>query len=144
MGRILKLSEPGGLALHAMAFLAGKEDQWRSVRRMAEALRVSERRLAPVMQVLRRERLVDSVMGPRGGYQLARESSRINLLEIYEAVAGKIGWCDCLMGRSVCAGKKCLLGDHLEKSTRQMREHLAQTKLSELKGLFLPAAYRIP
>ena len=143
MKQILRISEPAGLALHAMAFLAGKEDQWRSVRRMAEALRVSERRLAPVMQRLRRERLVDSVMGPRGGYILARESDRISLLDIYEAVEGKFGSCDCLLGKSVCAGKKCLLGDQLERSDHQFREYLSRTKLSELKDLFPKGLYHI-
>ncbi len=143
MRQMLKLSEPAGLALHAMAFLAGKEDQWRSVRRMAEALRVSERRMDKVMQLLRRERLVDSMMGPRGGYQLARKSGRISLLDIYEAVDGKFGSCDCLFGRSVCAGKKCLLGDQLERSNHQFREYLARTKLSELKDLFAEGLYRI-
>ncbi len=144
MGQILKLSEPAGTAFHAMAFLAGKEDQWRSVRRMSKALHAPEDRLAKVMQLLHREHLVDSVMGPRGGYQLARASGRISLLDIYEAVEGKLGSCDCLMGHSVCAGRRCLLGGFLEQSTQRFREYLARTKLSEFKGLFPGGLYRIP
>ena len=143
MKQILRISEPVGLALHAMAFLAGKEGQWRSVRRMAEALRVSERRLALVMHLLRKERLVDSVMGQRGGYLLAWESGRISLLNIYEAVEGKFASCDCLLENSICAEKKCILGDYLERSSHQFREYLARTKLSELKDLFPEALYRI-
>ena len=143
MRQSLRMSEQVGMALHAMAFLAGKEDQWRSVRRMAEALRVSELHLAKVMKLLRKERLVDSVMGPRGGYGLARESARISLLDIYEAVEGKFASCDCLLENSVCAGKKCILGDYLERSSHQFREYLARTKLSELKDLFPQGLYHI-
>jgi len=133
MKQFLRLSEPVGLALHAMALLAGKEDQWRSVRRLAEALQVSEHHLAKVMWRLKNTGLVESVMGPRGGYLLAKAAKQISLLDIYRATEGGFQAHDCLLKKRVCAGKKCILGDYMEVANNQFRDYLDRTKLSDLK-----------
>ena len=39
---------------------------------------------------LRKHRLVDGVRGPGGGYRLARESNRISIAEIIEAVDERV------------------------------------------------------
>ncbi len=133
MKQLLRVSEAAGLALHAMALLAGKEDQWRSTRRLAEALQVSERNLARVMWQLKKSGLLESVMGPRGGYQLAKPGARISLLDIYEATEGRFPAHACMLKKRACAGKNCILGDYLEMANHQFRQYLAGTKLADFK-----------
>jgi len=136
MKQVLSITEAGVMGLHAMAILAFKEDQWRSTRKMAAALKVSEHHLSKVLQGLRRQGLIESVRGPRGGYTLAKGSDRISLLDIYEATEGQFPGHGCLLGKRVCAGKKCLLGDYPGIVNDQFRDYLAKTKLSEMKDLY--------
>ena len=44
-----------------------------------------------VMGQLAKARVLRSVRGPRGGFTLARPANQITLLEIFEAVQGKLG-----------------------------------------------------
>ena len=136
MKQVLSITEGGVMGLHAVAILASKEGQWRSTRKMAAALKVSEHHLAKVLQGLQRRGLIESVRGPRGGYMLAKDSNRISLLDIYQATEGEFSGHECLLRKRVCAGKKCILGDYLEIVNDQFRDYLAKTKLSEMKDLF--------
>lgn len=45
---------------------------------------------AKVMSQLARSRILNSVRGPQGGFQLARDASEITLLEVIEAIDGSI------------------------------------------------------
>ncbi len=139
MKQFLGLSEAGTLALHAMVLLSGRKNQWRSAGKLAQALKAPPSHLAKVMQLLKTNGLVDSVMGPRGGYTLARDSERISLLDIYEAVEGKFLSHECMMPKRTCSGKNCIFGDYLEINIRQFRDYLSRTKLSDLRELYAPA-----
>ena len=55
-----------------------------------------------LMQKLNRARLVDSSMGPKGGFMLGREPSKISLLEVIEAIQGPISLNRCLLGIDAC------------------------------------------
>lgn len=132
MNQVLRISGAGTMALHALAVLAAKEDQWRSTRKLALRLGVSPHSLAVVLQLLQRQGIIRSVRGPRGGYMLAKDSHRISLLDIYQAVEGKFSPEECLLEKRVCPGKKCILGELLEITSRQFRDYLAKTKLSEV------------
>lgn len=136
MKQILSITEAGVIGLHAMALLAFKEGQWRSVRKMAEVLKVSPHHLSKVLQGLRRRGLIKSVRGPQGGYYLAKPSNRISLLDIYQATEGNLSAHECLLGKYVCAGTKCIFGDYFGGINDQFRAYLAKTKLSAMKDLF--------
>jgi Rrf2 family protein len=66
------------------------------VRELGDQLGQSEKYLEQLMLPLRRSRLVNSVRGPHGGYQLARTPDSITLAEVMELMQGPISFCDCL------------------------------------------------
>jgi len=160
MSTVFRLSEAGSLALHATAFLAANPDDilsavvqadpnlvamasTREDKRMrlsageiASALNVSEAHLAKVMQRLARAGLVRSVRGPNGGYTLARPSDEIALLDVYEAVEGPLSTDDCLLEEPICSGRTCIFGGLVKKLNTEVREHLAATKLANLRDLY--------
>jgi Rrf2 family protein len=59
-----------------------------------------------LMQKLHSNKLVESCMGPKGGFQLRREPSKISLLEIIEVIQGPIRLNRCLLGKNVCVKQK--------------------------------------
>jgi len=56
---------------------------------IADRLGLARRGMEPLLQALSRERLLDSVRGPRGGYRLGRPAREITLAEIVTAATGQ-------------------------------------------------------
>ncbi|WP_456432794.1 RrF2 family transcriptional regulator [Thermosulfuriphilus sp.] len=136
MNSIFKISEAASLALHAMAYLAAREGQAFRVKEIASCLGVSESHLAKVLQRLGRRALVRSTRGPKGGFTLGRPSEEISLLEIYEAIEGPLEPSDCLFETPICDGLECIWGGLIKEITQVARDHLARTRLSEVKKVF--------
>lgn len=132
MNRIVKISDSAIIAIHALAVLAAKPEQWRSTGKLARSLGCSAHTLSMVMQTLQKRGLVKAVRGPRGGYMLAKNSERISLLEIYRAIDGESPSEDCWLKKRICPGKNCLLGDFPETMSDRFRDYLAKTKLSQI------------
>jgi len=130
MGSIICTSEAATLALHAAGILAGHKGSV-SAHTMAEALGASEATLSKVMQRMVKAGLVTSKRGPHGGFELARPSKSVTLLEVYESVEGVIEVKHCLLGAPVCGKKRCPLGGLFEKVTREVTEKLSKTTLRE-------------
>ena len=127
----LRISEAASLALHAMVLLAAQGKEAMSTRQIGERLKVSDHHLSKVMQRLGRAGLVQSTRGPKGGFRLARQGSAITLLEIYEAVEGRLRQRDCLLGRPACQGG-CALSGLVNLLGQEVRDYLARTKLGDL------------
>jgi len=84
------LNKASRYGLYAATMMATRPDERVSARAIAEAFDISEHHVAKVLQQLSRARLVDSVRGVGGGYQLARPAERITMLEIVETLDGPL------------------------------------------------------
>lgn len=132
MPDLVKISEAASLGIHTMALLADAGNRRMTNKQIANILGGSVHHLAKVMQRLTKAKLVDSVVGPQGGFRLARSARRINLLTIYEAIEGPVDDTGCLLARQICQGGDCVLGDMIRGLNRQVRDHLKSTTLAEL------------
>lgn len=93
-------------ALRAMAHLAknyGGESI--STRVIAEREDISYQLACKLMQKMNDAGLVTSTMGPKGGFTLSKEPSKINLLEIIQAVQGPLTVNRCLAEEESCPRK---------------------------------------
>lgn len=87
----MKLTRASSYALHAVAFMAQqKNDKPVASHKIAQDRGIPERFLLKVLKPLVSARVLRSIKGPNGGYQLARPASDISMLEILEAVDGPI------------------------------------------------------
>jgi Rrf2 family protein len=88
----MKLTRASSYALHAVAYMAQQKDQTVPVasHHIAKARGIPERFLLKVLKPLVSHRVLSSIKGPNGGYRLAKQPSEISMLEILEAVDGKI------------------------------------------------------
>ena len=136
MSHVLKVSEAASLAMHAAVMLAANSDRLTSNAEAAATLEVSEAHLSKVFQRLAHAGLVRAVRGPKGGFALTRPAGRVTLLEVYEAIEGKLMPVSCLLGKRVCDGRNCILGNLLDRTNRMVREHLAGTRLSDLTSVY--------
>jgi Rrf2 family protein len=136
MSGIFNVSEAASLAMHAMTYLAAHNGRPHSTKEIAEALGVSEAHLSKVLQRLGKARLVTSVRGPRGGFSVGPAGGAISLLEVYECMEGKLPEYDCLLGSHVCSGSGCIFGGFPATVTRQLRDYLDRTRISDLTHLW--------
>jgi Rrf2 family protein len=106
------------------------------VSEVSTRLKASEAHLSKVFQRMVRGGFVKSIRGPKGGFILAKPPEKIALLQVYETIEGPLSNSRCLLEAPVCRGKECIFGRLLTNVNSEVREHLAETKLSELTGLF--------
>jgi Rrf2 family protein len=121
-------------ALRLMVNLARRNsDGSVSTRVLADEEEVSYQLACKLMQQLHAARLVESCMGPRGGFRLGRGRERINILEIIEAIQGPVRLNRCLLSDAACPRlDTCPVRGRLGELQEQMEVYLRGVTLAEL------------
>ncbi|MFO7977350.1 MAG: Rrf2 family transcriptional regulator [Bacteroidales bacterium] len=130
MARLVQLSEAASLGIHAMVMIAQSQKHV-NVNYIAERMGSSRNHLAKVLQLLVKHNFLKSVRGPSGGFILSRKPSQITMLEIYEAIEGKIEIHECPLDRPVCPFNKCLMGGLVKDVTLQFKEYFGDQTLEK-------------
>jgi Rrf2 family protein len=85
----MKLSRSTGYAVLAVGYIAQRQGQGVVLSQdIAEAYDIPLEYLLKILQQLVRANILRSKRGPRGGFSLARPTTKITMLEIIEAVDG--------------------------------------------------------
>lgn len=138
----MKLSTKGQYALLAMVDLALHQDVGPiALSQIAERQQLPLRYLEQLFPKLRREGLVVSVRGARGGYSLARPRQEIAVSEIMVAVEEPIRLMRCKSGSGIsCQGKptQCLTHALLSKLNRVIVGYLSGVTLDQVCNRELP------
>lgn len=130
MAKLVQLSEAASLALHAMVLIAQSETHV-NVNHLAERMGSSRNHLAKVLQQLVKHNFLRSVRGPSGGFVLNMKTSEITILDIYEAIEGKINITECPLDRKICPFNKCLMGGMISNMTLQFRDYFQSQTLEK-------------
>ena len=87
----------------ALAELArAHPDTTLSVRELAERQNISEKYLEHIMSALKSARVVRSVRGKYGGYELERDPESITLTEVFRVLEGSPAPVDCVESPDSC------------------------------------------
>jgi Rrf2 family iron-sulfur cluster assembly transcriptional regulator len=121
-------------ALRAMVHLARNYDKGPvSSRTIADQENVPYQLTCKLMQKLNNAKLVTSYMGPKGGFGLSREPSKINLLEIIETVQAPISLNRCMLSKETCPQiKHCTVRPKLVELQKYIGNFLSNITLNEL------------
>jgi Rrf2 family protein len=130
MSNIVQLSEAASLGIHAMVIIARNESII-NANKISEMTVSSRNHLAKVMLILAKNGLVKSLRGPAGGFVLARKPEDITLLEVYEAIEGKITISECPGEKQVCPFTKCILNNIMHKVTHELRDYFEKQTLKD-------------
>lgn len=88
---VFTVSRSAENAVNGLLFLASKSsDGAVTIREISKAEGIPISVLAKIFQTLAKKRIVRSIRGRRGGFVLSRSSDEVNLLEVIEAVEGRI------------------------------------------------------
>lgn len=137
MPGFLNMGEMSALALHTMTQLANvhfaDKDGRLSVVALSERLEASRHTLHKVVTRLVNAGLVDSARGPSGGIRLSQPPDRITILQVIEAVEGRITANGCLFEQRVCpSGAQCAFASLTCGMENHIREYFTKTNLVDL------------
>lgn len=130
MAKLVQLSEAASLAIHAMVMIA-RNNKHVNVNSIAQEMGASRNHLAKVLQQLVKYNFLRSVRGPSGGFVLNRPPSQITLLDIYEAIEGRIDIHECPLDRQICPFNKCLMGGVVKDVTLQIKDYFGDQTLEK-------------
>ncbi len=130
MAKIVHLSEAASLAIHSMVLIA-KSDSHINVNILAQEMGASRNHLAKVLQQLVKFNYLRSVRGPSGGFVLNVKPSEITILDVYEAIEGRIETPDCPLDRQICPFDKCLMGGMVKSVTNQFKDYFKDQTLEK-------------
>ena len=131
---MFSLSKKADYGLIALKHLARHTDESVSAREIATEYRIPAELLAKILQRLARKGLVVSQQGTHGGYVLARDPSKISIVDVVEALDGPIGITPCERGSSCEQIDRCSVKDPLMAVRAKMVRILSDTSIYELAG----------
>lgn len=91
--------------------------------------------LSKILQTLKREKILMSVKGIKGGYRLSKMPEKITLASILKAVEGSNYILDCGMHEdpgSCTIFNTCIISDPMQKIQQSIINYFNTTKLSEI------------
>jgi len=134
MSKPIQMSEAASIGIHSLVLITNSEHNFMNVNVIAEKTGASKNHIAKVMQTLVKSGFVSSVRGPAGGFALSMEPSEITLLDIYEAIEGKITIKTCPFDKAICPFDKCLMGGIFHKVTEELIVYLKANTLQDLSA----------
>ena len=133
----MKFTKKTDYALRTMQFLARREEGAPKggampvpVQAIAEKSHLSLRFLQGIVSKLSKGGLLRTVPGVKGGITLAREPADISILQIIEAVEGRINLMDCMEHPEHCGdSSQCSIMGVLHNAQGALTSALANTNL---------------
>ncbi|MDZ7725549.1 MAG: Rrf2 family transcriptional regulator [candidate division KSB1 bacterium] len=134
---MFKLSKKTVYGLLALQHLIELEDgESATVREMSEIYNISQPLLAKICQNLSKHKLIQSVQGARGGYQLQVPAGDISIAQVVEALEGPITLVDCADHQHVCKRvDQCRLKPGFLSLQKHFRDYLGQVSLADMQSL---------
>lgn len=127
----MKFSTRAEYGLKAMVNLAKNTEGSKSLKSIAKEESISIKYLERLLNILRKNDLVESYKGTNGGYALKREAKKINMAQIITALEGPIAPMKCV-GKTCRMEYACQSKIVWEKVGIQIEKTLKNIKLSDL------------
>lgn len=102
----MKISAKTRYGLRILLDIASnKQDKPRTISDIAESQQISRKFISPLVVILRRAGMIQTIRGVAGGIKLAKDPKDITLLDITNAMDGGIYLLHCLKDKTSCPRK---------------------------------------
>lgn len=103
----MKLSTRGRYGLRAICYIAENQDKgFIPVSEISENLNLSENYLEQLVRMLKKDGLIKSSRGPKGGYKINNDLNNITIGQILRSLEGDMTTSECVSGKVNC-DEKC-------------------------------------
>jgi Rrf2 family iron-sulfur cluster assembly transcriptional regulator len=129
----MRLTTKGRFAVTAMVDLAMRQNRGPvTLAAISERQRISLSYLEQLFGKLRRHKLVTSVRGPGGGYNLARAANEVTVAEIVSAVDEPLDATQCGGKENCLDDRRCMTHDLWATLNEKMYDYLSSVSLGDL------------
>tara|TARA_R110000868_G_scaffold8205_7_gene42796 strand:+ start:116437 stop:116892 length:456 start_codon:yes stop_codon:yes gene_type:complete len=131
---MLRISKLADYAIVVMNELASTDDDLLSAADISTNTKIPEPTVGKILKALARDELLTSTRGAKGGYQLAMDTTAINLVQIISAIDGEIALTECDKETSACSVQaSCTVSHNWQRISHAIREALAGISLADMK-----------
>ena len=130
------LSQTAEYALRAVLYLAERGQPGPvNVEEMADALGIPANYLSKTLQVLVRARVLTSLRGPHGGFQLAIAPEDLPLMRVVAPFDAIVERRRCLLGRPECSDRHpCAVHDRWKATAEKVAHFFRTTTVADVRG----------
>lgn len=122
-------------AIKAVVYLASKfqSGEKAGIREISEFIDASEHTVGKMLQVLVKERVINSVKGPHGGFYITGKQISQPIISIVEAIDGKDVFRQCGLGFSKCSSAHpCPLHDDYKEVRDRFEKMCREKRINDL------------
>ena len=128
---MLRLSKMADYGTQVMTYMA-RDQAVHSASEVSKGLGIAAPTVSKILKMLVRKKLVDSVMGAKGGYMLARHPAEISIAEIIHAMDGPISITEC-SGTTTCEREStCSTRSNWQGINHIIQDALEKVNLAEM------------
>ncbi|MFZ1685623.1 MAG: Rrf2 family transcriptional regulator [Candidatus Zixiibacteriota bacterium] len=121
-------------AIRALWELAHNPEHLATANQIAQRQGIPPKYLPQIISELSRSGLILSVRGYGGGVRLSRPAKEITLLDVIEAMQGKLTMFECQLGEYECINlPHCGLQETYTKAQSALEHVFGETKLSDVR-----------
>ncbi len=133
MSKVVTISEGASIGLHAMVLITRSQVPI-NVLTIAKTTSSSKHYVAKVLQLLVKTNFISSSRGPTGGYFLKKIPKDISMLDIYEAIEGKIEISNCPLDKPTCPFGNCIFNNITQRLSTEFQNYLESQTLDMYIG----------
>ena len=131
---MLKLTKKVEYALISLVDISEQENGVNlSSKKIADKYSIPSEILAKILQKLASLKMVKSIKGPKGGYQLSCDVNKINIFEFIEMIEGPVGLVDCTISNSCNQIDCCTIKNPLLKINNKIINTLKNITLDQIR-----------
>lgn len=130
MSKIINISEAASIALHGIILIA-RSDGKINVLEIADLTSTSKHHVAKVLQRLVKAGFLYSHRGPQGGFSIKKDIKTVTLLDVYEAIEGKIDNIECMFEKEICPFGMCIMNNKAFNLSNEFRDYLKSRTISQ-------------
>jgi FeS assembly SUF system regulator len=131
---MLRISKLADYAILVMSSIASHQHLL-SAKDIASDTKLAEPTVSKLLKLLARSNLLQSERGAKGGYKLIRPTANITVLQIIEAIDGRIAMTECDKENSYCAIETiCTVSKNWQKISGAIRNALKEISLADMQA----------
>ena len=132
---MLQIKRETDYAIRCLYYLSGKEDEVVMVDEIAQEMRIPKTFLAKILQRLGKAGIVQSYVGVKGGFYLAKKPQEINLYEVITAIEGPVAMNKCTVNKKSCSlSRTCKVHPIWVAARRKIEEVLKKNTFKKIRG----------
>ena len=129
----MKISTKGRYGWRILLDLALYGETPRQMREIAASQGISEKYISRLMNPLNKAGFVRSIRGVKGGFVLAKNPANITLLEVVEAMEGRVAVVECVTDKAFCAkSNDCSACEMWTGLSAEIRQAMAKVTLADV------------